>query len=120
MPCRCAGYSVQPFTTAFLCLFLLIPKTSASDKSFTDDEAARNVLAGCEEELKAANGAATFDEGRAAVRLGLYASLGSTDGPVLRSCETAERSCAGAKGFLSNMLFGTPWIDHSSGFPPVM
>ena len=55
-----------------------------------------------------------------AIGLGLYANLGTLDDPVLRSCETAIRSCAGAKGFLSKMLFGTPCIDHSSGFPPVI
>ena len=54
---------ISAFTAAFLGLVLLTPGISASDKSIADDEAARNVLAGCEGELKAANGAATFDLG---------------------------------------------------------
>ena len=39
---------ISAFTAAFLGLVLLTPGISASDKSIADDEAARNVLAGCE------------------------------------------------------------------------
>jgi Ssp1 endopeptidase immunity protein Rap1a len=84
---------ISGFTTAFLCL-LLIPKTSASD----DDEAARNVLAGCEEELKAASGAATFDLG---VCLGTLKGLHylSTDVCIPPALSLAEIAAVLSKHF---------------------
>ena len=39
---------------------------------------------------------------------------------MLRSCETAVTSCAGAKGLVSRMLLGTPSLAHSSAAAPVM
>src|SRR5215475_1501568 len=32
--------------------------------------------------------------------------------PILRSCEIAVTSCAGANGFVRRMLFGTPCTGH--------
>src|ERR1700726_607729 len=40
--------------------------------------------------------------------------------PVLRSCETAVTSCAGANGLVKRMLLGTPWEAHWSAAAPVM
>ena len=42
------------------------------------------------------------------------------DVPVLRSCETAVTSCAGANGLVKRMLLGTPCEGHWSELPPVM
>src|SRR4051794_24463820 len=40
--------------------------------------------------------------------------------PVLRSWEIAVTSCAGANGFWSMMLFGTPFDDQSPPLAPLM
>ena len=60
-PCRSGEFSFQPLqprSSVFFCL-----EISASDKPFPEDEAARNVLGGCEEQLKAVDGAETFELG---------------------------------------------------------
>ena len=41
-------------------------------------------------------------------------------GPVLSNCDTAVTSCAGANGFCSKMLLGTPCEGHWSAAAPVM
>ena len=51
------------FRNALFSSFLLIFEVSASDKPVAVDEAASNVLAGCEEQLKAIGGGETFEVG---------------------------------------------------------
>jgi hypothetical protein len=41
-------------------------------------------------------------------------------GIALSSCDTAVTSWAGAKGFCSRMLLGTPWEVHASAAAPVI
>jgi hypothetical protein len=53
---------ISALTAALLNSFLVLFSSSASDKP-GPDEAARNVLAGCEEQLEAVNGAETFELG---------------------------------------------------------
>lgn len=48
---------ISAFTTALFSSFFVVFELSASDKPVGVDEAARNVLASCEEQLKAVNGA---------------------------------------------------------------
>ena len=41
-------------------------------------------------------------------------------GTLFRSCAMAMTSCAGANGFASIMLFGTPFDAHSSACAPLI
>ena len=48
-------------------------------------------------------------------------AVGAAGGPAaFRSWETAVTSCAGANGFASMMLLGTPFDAHSSACAPLM
>lgn len=47
-------------------------------------------------------------------------SVGAVGGLALRSCATAVTSWAGANGFESRMLLGTPLDAHSSACAPLM
>jgi len=54
---------ISAATAVLLGSFLVVLKLSASDKPVALDEAARNVLTGCEKQLEAVDGPQTFELG---------------------------------------------------------